>query len=113
MHKEPDFNEITKEWHGSMNAYLMGLILSVLLTAAAFLLVWVKISINRQVLIFTLIGLAAAQATAQVLFFLHVGEEAKPRWETVVFLFTILVLLIIVVGSLWIMADLNNRLMNM
>ncbi len=113
MHKEPDLNEIQKEWHGSMQAYLIGLGASLLLTLVAFLVVWARSSITREVVIFTLLGLAAAQATAQVLFFLHVGEEAKPRWETLVFLFTVLVLLIVVVGTLWIMTDLNNRLMSM
>lgn len=113
MHKEPDFNEIQKEWHGSLQAYLIGFGASIILTVVAFLVVWARTSITREVVIFTLLGLAAAQATAQVLFFLHVGEEAKPRWETLIFLFTTLVLLIIVAGSLWIMADLDSRVMPM
>lgn len=113
MHKEPDFNEIQKEWHGSLQAYLIGFGASIILTVVAFLVVWMRTTMTREVVIFTLLGLAAAQATAQVLFFLHVGEEAKPRWETLVFLFTVLVLLIIVAGSLWIMADLDSRVMPM
>ena len=51
------------------------------------------------------------QAIVQLIFFLHIGQEAKPHWETVVFCFTVLVLLIIVIGSLWIMYDLDYRLM--
>ncbi|MFC2049483.1 cytochrome o ubiquinol/quinol oxidase subunit IV [Chlamydiota bacterium] len=111
MHKEPDFNEIQKEWHGTLQAYLIGLGASLFLTGAAYLLVIARAFITREVILLSLIGLAAFQATAQVLFFLHVGEEAKPRWETLVFLFMLLVLLIVVVGTLWIMSDLNHRLM--
>ena len=39
------------------------------------------------------------------------GQEAKPRWETLIFCFMVLILLIIVIGSLWIMNDLNERVM--
>ena len=113
MHREPDFNEIRKEWHGSLQAYLIGFGLSLLLTFAAFLLVLYRSQVTREVVILTLIGLALMQAIAQVLFFLHVGEEAKPRWETMVFLFMVLILLIIVGGTLWIMTNLNHRVMNM
>jgi cytochrome o ubiquinol oxidase subunit IV len=113
MHKEPDFDEIQKEWHGSLQSYLIGLGASLIFTFAAFLLVLARAAVTREVVIFTLIGLAAMQAIAQVLFFLHVGEEAKPRWETMVFLFMVLVLLIIVGGTLWIMTDLNRRVMQM
>jgi cytochrome o ubiquinol oxidase operon protein cyoD len=55
--------------------------------------------------------LGLIQAIVQIVFFLHVGQEAKPRWETLIFFFTILILMIIAIGSVWIMNDLNNRMM--
>jgi cytochrome o ubiquinol oxidase operon protein cyoD len=48
----------------------------------------------------------------QLRFFLHLGQEAKPRWETMIFYFMVLVLLIIALGSLWIMHDLEERVMS-
>jgi len=45
-------------------------------------------------------------------FFLHVGEEAKPRWEIISFYFMVVVLFIVVLGTLWIMFDLNTRVMS-
>jgi cytochrome o ubiquinol oxidase subunit IV len=104
-------NEIKKEWHGTLKSYLWGFTLSILLTAASFFVVWAK-TLSGPGLIYTLISLALLQAIIQLLFFLHVGQEAKPRWETLVFYFMILVLLIIALGSLWIMHDLNDRLMS-
>lgn len=110
MHDDLSLKEIQKEWHGTALSYLIGFIFSLLLTFASFILVVTK-AISGPYLIYALIGLALVQAIIQVLFFLHVGQEAKPRWETLVFYFMILVLIIIALGSLWVMYDLNNRVM--
>ena len=110
MSAELTLQEVKKEWHGSVRAYVIGFIASLLLTCIAFSLVGFKL-LPEHVLIHTLTGLALVQAAFQLLFFLHVGQEAKPRWETLTFCFMMLVLLIVAVGSLWIMFDLNNRVM--
>ena len=112
MSEELSLNEIRKEYHGSLKSYLIGFLLSLLLTLASFFLVLNK-TLSGKFLTYTLIGLALIQAIFQLLFFLHLGQEAKPRWETIVFGFMVLLLLIIVLGSLWIMADLDDRLMQM
>jgi cytochrome o ubiquinol oxidase subunit IV len=44
-------------------------------------------------------------------FFLHLGRETRPRWKLAVFLFMLGVILILVFGSLWIMTNLNYRMM--
>lgn len=110
MSEQMSLREIKKEWHGTLKAYVIGFIASILLTGASFFLVATKL-FSRQVLILTIVGLAVVQAVFQLLFFLHLGQEAKPRWDTVVFYFMLMVLLIIVIGSLWIMFDLDNRVM--
>lgn len=61
-------------------------------------------------LAWVVMGGAVAQFVVQVLFFLHLHEESKPRWQTHAFMFTVLSLLIIVVGSLWIMANMNYNM---
>jgi len=106
MSDDLSLKEIQKEWHGTMKAYVIGFVVSILLTAASFFLVITRV-LSGRALVFTIIGLALVQAIVQLLFFLHVGQEAKPRWETVVFYFMVMVLLIIAIGSLWIMIDLN------
>ena len=103
--------EIQKEWHGTVKSYVIGFLACLLLTATSFGLVITKI-LSGQTLAFSIIGLAIAQAIVQLLFFLHVGqEEAKPRWASLAFCFTVLILLVVVIGSLWIMNDLNERMM--
>lgn len=110
MHEELSLKEIQKEWHGTYKAYLIGFIASLLLTAASFYIVLDRL-FSGPILVYAILGLGFIQAVVQLLFFLHLGQEAKPRWETVVFLFMVMVLLIIVLGSLWIMYDLNDRVM--
>lgn len=112
MSNDLSLKETFKEWHGSIRSYLIGFIASILLTAASFSLVITKY-LSESALIYTIIGLALIQAIIQLRFFLHVGKEAKPQWETVVFYFMVLILLIIAIGSLWIMYDLDNRVMKM
>ena len=110
MSSELSLQEIKKEWHGSVKAYTIGFILSLILTILSFSLVVFKL-LSGQSLLYTLGALALVQAICQLLFFLHLGQEAKPRWETVIFCFMLLILLIIVLGSLWIIFDLNERTM--
>lgn len=110
MHNHQSLKEIKKEWHGSLSSYLIGLLCSLVLTSASFFLVFTKV-ISGVPLIFTIVTFALVQAILQLIFFLHLGQEAKPRWETMVCGFMILVLVIIVLGSLWIMYNLNDRTM--
>lgn len=111
MSTDLSLKEIQKEWHGTLKSYVMGFILSILLTAVSFSLVVFKL-ISGSSLVYAVIALALVQAIIQLLFFLHVGQEAKPRWESIGFYFMVLVLFIIAGGSLWIMSDLNDRVMS-
>jgi cytochrome o ubiquinol oxidase operon protein cyoD len=111
MSHDLSLKEIKKEWHGTLKSYVIGFIASLLLTVLSFSLVITKL-VSERTLVYTIIGLAIAQAIVQLLFFLHVGqEEAKPRWASIIFCFTVLILLIVVIGSLWVMHDLNSRMM--
>lgn len=82
---------------------------SILLTLAAFFLVR---SLPKSGALQVIIGiLGLVQAWIQLFVFLHLGREPKPRWNLIVFLFTVMVTLILVIGSLWIMHHLNYNLM--
>lgn len=102
--------ETQREWHGTLKSYLIGFVASLILTSLSFGIVLTQFLLGPT-LVYTLIGLAVAQTIVQLIFFLHIGQEAKPRWETFIFCFTVLILLIIVIGSLWIMNDLDDRMM--
>ncbi len=91
---------------GSFKSYTIGFVLSLVLTLAAYILVVNKVW-SGNVIIAAIIGLAIAQLFVQLIFFLHLGKESKPRWNLTILLFAILVVGIIVIGSLWIMKNLN------
>lgn len=110
MHDNLSLSDIQKKWHGTVRSYTIGFIASLLLTTASFLLVITR-PLPEHLLIHSLIILALIQAAFQVIFFLHVGQEARPRWESISFYFMVVVLLIIALGSLWIIYDLNERVM--
>jgi cytochrome o ubiquinol oxidase subunit IV len=112
MSEERSLKEMQKDWPQTLKLYLHGFIGSLLLTGASFLLAATQL-LSTRVLIPALVFLALVQAAVQLIYFMHMGKEAKPRWMTVVFNFMVLVILIIVLGTLWIMSDLNHRVMPM
>jgi cytochrome o ubiquinol oxidase subunit IV len=98
------------ESHGTVLSYTVGFVLSVLLTLAAYMSVVNKLFVGRTLIVFV-VSLAVVQLLVQLLFFLHLGRETKPRWNLVIFLFMLLVVGIIVSGSLWIMYNLDYNMM--
>jgi cytochrome o ubiquinol oxidase operon protein cyoD len=99
-------------WHGTLKTYLLGFVSSFLLTSLSFFLVATN-ALEPSSLVILICILALLQAIVQILCFLHLGKETKPRWETYIFYFMLLVLFIVVGGSLWIMDDLHHRTMDM
>ena len=93
----------------SLNTYIVGYVLSLFLTITAYLLVRGHVS-TKWVLVGLVVGLALVQFIVQLLFFLKLGTETRPRWKLLVFGFMIMVVLILVFGSLWIMNNLNYRM---
>ncbi|MBS0621063.1 MAG: cytochrome o ubiquinol oxidase subunit IV [Verrucomicrobia bacterium] len=94
--------------HGTFKSYLIGLILCVLLTLASFGVVSKEL-LTGKALLFTIFGLALVQMAIQLVIFLHLGDESKPKWNFHTFLFMFTILVIIVLGSLWIMFSLEYR----
>jgi len=93
----------------TFHGYLMGFILSVGFTLWAYVSV-VYHSFNGHVLLAWLLGLAVAQFMVQLVYFLHVGAETKPRWKRLTILLMIFFVLVVVLGSIWIMYNLNYRM---
>ena len=87
-------------------SYLLGFILSILLTVAAYLLV-VNNMLSQGVLIIVILALAVIQLWVQLIMFLHLGQETGPRWKLISWISTASVLLIVVIGSIVIMNNLN------
>jgi cytochrome o ubiquinol oxidase operon protein cyoD len=93
----------------ALRLYVTGYVLSLYLTIMAYFLVSQRI-FSRQTLILAAVGLALTQFVVQLIFFLHLGTETRPRWKLIVFMFMITIVMILVFGSLWIMSNLNYRM---
>lgn len=91
-------------------SYIVGFVLSLILTLTAYFAVTNEVFAKEQIPYF-ICSLGLVQAVVQLIFFLHLGSGSHPRWNVVIFLFMFAVLLIVVVGSLWIMAHLNYNMM--
>jgi cytochrome o ubiquinol oxidase subunit IV len=95
--------------HTSVLPYLLGFCLSAILTVTAYLVARHHL-LSGTPFVILLLGLALLQALIQLVLFLELGREAKPRWKLYTFFFMATVLLIVVLGSLWIMSNLRYNL---
>lgn len=89
--------------------YSVGFLLSLVLTFIPYLLV-TRTDIQGWTFVAMLVAFAVAQLMIQVFFFLHLGSEKKPQWNMASFIFTAGVVFILVVGSMWIMANLDYNM---
>ncbi|MEK9196105.1 MAG: cytochrome o ubiquinol oxidase subunit IV [Patescibacteria group bacterium] len=98
--------------NGTLRSYVTGFVLSIVLTLLAYIFVYIHIDsghldYTHNTLIAILISLALMQFYVQAVFFLHLGRDKGARWNLISFLFMVGVVFSIVVGSLWIMDNLD------
>jgi cytochrome o ubiquinol oxidase operon protein cyoD len=94
---------------GSVFSYSIGFILSLFFTLVPYILVTRDVT-DAWVVPIALAIFAVGQVFVQLLFFLHLGQEKKPRWKNMSFAFMLMVLVIFVFGSLWIMNNLDYHM---
>ncbi|MEK7148739.1 MAG: cytochrome o ubiquinol oxidase subunit IV [Patescibacteria group bacterium] len=107
-----DFKVIDEQYEAgrlALRSYVTGFVLSIILTLIPYFIV-AKHMLGNQSLIWAVVLFAVAQLLAQVVFFLHLSKKSKPLWNMVVFAFTIFVVSFLVIGSLWIMYNLNYNM---
>ncbi len=97
--------------HGSLKSYIVGFILSILLTIIPYFLV-LNHGLSHDSTILAIVVLGIGQLLVQLVFFLHLNTSSEQRWNLMTFVFTVLILLIVVVGSLWIMWNLDYNMMD-
>ncbi|MDP1574414.1 MAG: cytochrome o ubiquinol oxidase subunit IV [Coxiellaceae bacterium] len=95
----------------TLPSYIVGLFLSLLFTTIAFYCVE-KHDLSVMNLYIVITGLAVLQLLAQVICFLRLNTTREGQWNTLPFLFTLIVVGVLMSGSLWIMWNLNYNMMN-
>ena len=99
-------------WNLSFKPVILGLLVSIVLAFAMYRVAVAK-HLTGDLYTLSIFGLACFQAILQLVFFMQVGLEHKPHWNIISLLFTVLVIVIVVGGSVWIMNNLNYNLMPM
>ncbi|MDZ7894715.1 MAG: cytochrome o ubiquinol oxidase subunit IV [Sphingobium sp.] len=97
--------------HGTMGSYMIGFGLSVLLTAIPFWLVMNQTFANPQVTAFVIMGFAMVQIVVHMIYFLHMNTRSEGGWSMMALLFTLVLVVITLSGSMWVMYHLNNNMM--
>lgn len=91
------------ESHGSLKSYVIGFILSIVLTIIPLVLVMNPLFSKTGTIIAIMI-MAVLQFVIQLFFFMHIREGEKPRWNVQTLVLGLVIVLTIVAGSIWIMA---------
>ncbi|RBP87640.1 cytochrome bo3 quinol oxidase subunit 4 [Rhodobacter sp. 140A] len=99
--------------HGSMGTLMTGFALAALLTIVPFALVMGEVQISRIAMIGLIMGLAAVQILVHLVFFLHVNRSAEGGWTLAASIFSVIILVIVLAGSLWVMHNMNENMMPM
>lgn len=96
--------------HGSRKSYWIGFLLSVVLTAIPFWLVMSK-PLADQTTALIIMAFAMVQIVVHMIFFLHMNRKAEEGWSLMALLFTIVIVVITLAGSLWVMYHMNTNMM--
>ena len=97
--------------HGTYRSYAIGFILSVILTAIPFGLVMAGGFESRALTAVTVIGFAVVQILVHMVYFLHMNGRQEEGWTMLSTIFTVVVVVILLAGSLWVMYHMNTNMM--
>lgn len=91
---------------------LFGFLLSLLFTLVAYFIILSPASfkLDHFKATISIIALGIVQAAFQLIFFLDLAREKRPRWNLIVFASTLSIIVIVIVGTLWIMHHLNYNM---
>ncbi|GAA4325431.1 cytochrome o ubiquinol oxidase subunit IV [Pigmentiphaga soli] len=98
------------EGHGSARSYNVGFLLSAVLTIIPFALAMHPV-LSRPATLLALVGFAVAQLVVQLVCFLHMSRSSEGGWNLVSFVFTLVILFIIVALSVWIIWSMHYHMM--
>ena len=98
-------------YHATTKGYVVGFVLSVILTAIPFWLVMGNVIQNSNTTAFVILGFAAVQIVVHMIYFLHMNGKVEGGWSMLALMFTVVVVIIMLAGSIWVMYHLNHNMM--
>ncbi len=97
--------------HSTLKGYATGFILAVILTAIPFYLVMTGAIKDSGTMGLVLLGMAAVQIVVHMIYFLHMNSKVEQGWSMLAMLFTLMLVVIMLSGSIWVMYHMNHNMM--
>ncbi|KQM73793.1 cytochrome o ubiquinol oxidase subunit IV [Sphingomonas sp. Leaf20] len=99
--------------HGTRGSYLKGFFLSVLLTAVPFWAVMTGAFKDPSTAALVIMLFAVLQIIVHMIYFLHMNTKSENGWTMMALIFTIILVVITLSGSIWVMYHMNTNMMPM
>jgi len=97
--------------HSTFSGYAIGFVLSVILTVIPFWLVMSGTITKSGAAGLCLLGIGAVQIVVHMIYFLHMSSKSEGGWNMLAMIFTVMILVIMLSGSVWVMYHLNTNMM--
>jgi cytochrome o ubiquinol oxidase subunit IV len=99
------------ETHFTLRGYVTGFLAAVFLTALPFWFVMGKTFGTSGTTAAVILAFAAVQIVVHMIYFLHMSPKSEGGWNMLALLFTVMLVVIALSGSLWVMYHLNHNMM--
>ncbi len=110
-HHIDDHHEEGGHAHATVRGYVTGFILSVILTAIPFWLIMGKVIANPGTAAAVILAFAAVQILVHMVYFLHMNTKSEGGWNMLALIFTLVLVVITLAGSMWVMHHMNTNMM--
>ena len=95
----------------TLKGYATGFALSVVLTAIPFWLVMGGVIADKYATTLIIMAFAAVQIVVHMVYFLHMNARSEGGWTMLALIFTIVLVVITLSGSLWVMYHMTTNMM--
>ena len=112
-HHDTDDHDDAGAHHGSFKDYLIGFFLSAVLTAIPFWIVIYDVFRNPMGGAVAILIFAFVQIVVHMVYFLHLNSKSEGGWTVLALIFTSILVVITLAGSLWVMSHLDANMMPM
>ena len=97
--------------HSTFKGYMTGFVLAVILTAIPFWLVMGKVFDKPGTTALVILAFAVVQIVVHMVYFLHMNAKSEGGWNMLALIFTLVLVVITLAGSLWVMYHMNTNMM--
>ena len=112
-HGHGDHGHGEHEHQSTLKGYATGFILSVILTAIPFALVMGKAFADSTTTALVILAFGAVQIVVHMIYFLHMNAKVEGGWSMLALIFTTVLVVITLSGSVWVLYHLNQNMMPM